>query len=324
MVVINKDFKVSIFCMVYNHEPYLKDCIEGFLMQKCNFNFEIVVGEDCSSDRSREILLNYQKKNPGRFKLLLHKENIGALKNQNLTLNACDGKYIALCEGDDYWTDPLKLQKQVDFLEQNLEFSFCFHDTILFNQITGNQKLRIGERKIDSLVDLRSVIYQNNIPTASLLFRNILNLESLPDWFFKTLKCDYALVVILAEKGLGKYMKEVMSVYRIHNGGIWSSAGINNQIMEDIRFYQSLLNYYKEPKTNMLIQEKLNYIYTNKGLNLIRTGRFLNGLLLVLFKNNYSTKYNLFVSNIKILSAFKEGILYVISKMLFYKRRLNG
>ena len=128
---------VSIFCMVYNHEHFLIDCLDGFLMQKCDFDFDIVVGEDCSTDKSREILLDYAKRFPGKFKLILHDENVGATENQRIVLENCTGKYIALCEGDDYWTDPLKLQKQVDFLEENsLD---CCHT--LWQEFKNNQIL---------------------------------------------------------------------------------------------------------------------------------------------------------------------------------------
>lgn len=113
---------VSVFVMTYNHELFIEQSLEGILMQKTNFDVEIVVGEDCSTDNTRKIVLNYANKYPGKFKLLLHKQNIGALANQNAVFQSCTGKYIAFCEGDDYWTDPLKLQKQVDFLEANEDY----------------------------------------------------------------------------------------------------------------------------------------------------------------------------------------------------------
>ena len=98
---------VSVFMMTYNHEKYISEAIEGVLMQNTNFDFDIVIGEDCSTDNTRQIILDYQRKYPGKFKLLLHKENIGAMANQMAVLQACSGKYIAMCEGDDYWIDPL-------------------------------------------------------------------------------------------------------------------------------------------------------------------------------------------------------------------------
>ncbi|QPQ53478.1 glycosyltransferase [Chryseobacterium indologenes] len=115
---------VSIFVMVYNHANYLKDCINGLLRQKTTFNYDIVIGEDCSEDNSRQILLDYQKLYPGKFKLLLYAQNIGAVKNQNEIFKNCKGKYIAICEGDDYWIDPLKLQKQVNFFRRKFRLFY--------------------------------------------------------------------------------------------------------------------------------------------------------------------------------------------------------
>lgn len=126
--------QVSIFCMVYNHEPFLKQCLEGFLMQKCLFDFEIVVGEDCSTDKSRCVLLDYANKFPGKFNLLLHDQNIGAHLNQMSVFAKCNGNYIAICEGDDYWIDPLKLQKQIKFLEENDKYGLVFTNSDLYDE----------------------------------------------------------------------------------------------------------------------------------------------------------------------------------------------
>lgn len=107
----NKEIMVSVFMMTYNHENYIAQALDSILMQKINFGYEIIVGEDCSTDRTREIILSYAQRKPDLFKLILHDHNVGAKANQNAVLNACKGKYIAPCEGDDYWTDPYKLQK---------------------------------------------------------------------------------------------------------------------------------------------------------------------------------------------------------------------
>jgi glycosyltransferase involved in cell wall biosynthesis len=114
---------VSVIVLVYNHEKYIADALDGILMQKVNFDYEIVLGEDCSTDKSREIIFKYAQKYPDKFNLILHEHNIGAIANQMAALSACTGKFIAFCEGDDYWTDPWKLHKQVNFLEENPEYS---------------------------------------------------------------------------------------------------------------------------------------------------------------------------------------------------------
>ena len=124
---------VAINCLVYNHEPYLRDCFEGFVMQQTNFPFVAIVHDDASMDGSAAIIREYEEKYPHIFKPIYETENQYSKRDGSLdrimdeAINATDAKYVAMCEGDDYWTDPLKLQKQVDFLEANPEFSMCFH-----------------------------------------------------------------------------------------------------------------------------------------------------------------------------------------------------
>lgn len=124
---------VSICMITYNHESYIKQAIDSVLMQKCNFAFELVIGEDCSTDNTFKICQELAKNNP-QIKLLPSISNLGMMPNFIRTLEACEGKYIAICEGDDYWTDPLKLQKQVDFLGANEEYGLCCTDFNIFWQ----------------------------------------------------------------------------------------------------------------------------------------------------------------------------------------------
>lgn len=122
---------VSICCITYNHAPYIRKCLDGFLMQKVDFPFEIIIGEDCSTDNTRRICEEYADKNPDIINLLPSECNLGAVENERRVMQTAKGKYIAFCEGDDYWTDPLKLQKQVDFLESNSDYTVCFHNRLV-------------------------------------------------------------------------------------------------------------------------------------------------------------------------------------------------
>ena len=125
----NKNIMVSICCITYNHENFIRDAIEGFLMQQTNFDYEIIIANDCSPDNTDSFVKKYINNHPkGKLiKYFRHDKNIGVMPNFIFALKQCTGKYIALCEGDDYWTDPYKLQKQVDFLEANLDYTICFH-----------------------------------------------------------------------------------------------------------------------------------------------------------------------------------------------------
>ena len=118
---------VSIEIITYNHAPFIRQCIEGVLMQKTTFPYELVIGEDCSTDGTREIVLDYAQKYPEIIRVITSESNVGAFENEKRAYFACRGKYIAICEGDDYWTDPDKLQKQVDFLEEHPDYSMCCH-----------------------------------------------------------------------------------------------------------------------------------------------------------------------------------------------------
>jgi glycosyltransferase involved in cell wall biosynthesis len=249
---MNKDFKISIFCLVYNHEPYLKDCIEGFLMQRCNFNFEIVVGEDCSSDRSREILLDYHKKFPGKFKLLLHDQNVGAIQNQNLTLNACDGKYIALCEGDDYWTDPYKLQKQVDFLEANEDYSVCAAKSYCLdkNGQINDQSERYKEIQFPKTITLDNLFTPYLFQTNTILFRNnIIPLSKFDKRGFK----DIVLFAALLKLGKGIILDCYLGCYRIHLGGIWSCKSPLEKSYENMLSARILFFKFKKENRNIFM-----------------------------------------------------------------------
>ncbi len=248
---------VSIFVMVYNHAPFLKECIDGLLMQKCNFNFEIVVGEDASPDNSRDILLEYQNRFPGKFKLLLNNKNIGAVNNQDAILRACNGKYIAICEGDDYWTDPLKLQKQVDFLEVNNDFAICgslatrtYDDVITLTDIEGEA----------GVFEQRDLAERNFIPTASVLFKKeyILNY---PDWALQSPVGDWPLFLICSGYGKIKILNEQMVVRRVHAGGVWGANLHNGKSIKNVESLLLLFAILRDKfsnEINLLLQE--NYL----------------------------------------------------------------
>ena len=131
---------VSIVTITYNHEPYIRKCIEGVLMQQINFPIEFIIAEDCSTDGTLAICKEYAEKYPELIRLITSENNVGAIANERRAMKAAKGKYIAFCEGDDYWTDSLKLQKQVDFLEKNLEYSVCFHRCKHFNVVDRTTK----------------------------------------------------------------------------------------------------------------------------------------------------------------------------------------
>lgn len=219
------DVMVSVAMITYNHERFIAQAVESVLMQETDFPVEIVIGEDCSTDGTRAIVAEYARRNPDRIRLLLPKHNVGMIHNFVATLEACRNKYVALLEGDDYWTDPRKLQKQVDFLETHRDHAICFHRTCQLVQTTGEVKNVHPRHRLfpKRTYTLNDIVRMNFIPTASVLFRNRLILKP-PDWYFNAPAGDWPLFVLLAEHGKIGFINQTMSVWRIHDGGVWSGA----------------------------------------------------------------------------------------------------
>ena len=222
---------VSICTAVYNHEPFLRECFEGFIMQKTNFAFEVLVHDDASTDGSTNIIREYTAKYPHIFKPIYQQENQysrGVKVSLKYQYSRAQGKYIALCEGDDYWTDPLKLQKQVDFLEANPEYVMCSHVCNKYIQLT--QKFEEGtngewSNRTYSIEDI--ALGEWPFQTATIVYlRKALDLD-----YYNTfsMSMDVVLFYLLLKEGLGYSMADNMSVYRVHQGGTWSGIHYNQQ-----------------------------------------------------------------------------------------------
>ena len=164
--LINEVPLVSINCLVYNHEPYLRDCFEGFVIQKTDFPFEILVHDDASTDKSALIISEYTEKYPSLFLPIYQKENQyskGVKVSDTFQYPRAKGKYIALCEGDDYWTDPMKLQKQVDFLEANPEYGLVYSKVKVYKECLNDISSELGSE----VRSLNELICSNKIGRAS-------------------------------------------------------------------------------------------------------------------------------------------------------------
>src|SRR5438874_119752 len=250
--------KLSVCLITYNHERFITQALESALAQKTSFEFEIVVGEDCSADHTRQILVECQQRYPNKIRLMLPEKNLGANRNFASTLQACRGQYIALLEGDDYWTDPTKLEEQVNFLDSHEECAICFHAVRVFHE-GGNEAPRIsprfGHKKISTIEDLLGL--GNFIPTCAAVFRNGL-IKEFPDWFYTLRIADFSLHVLNAQYGKIGYINKVMGAYRIHSGGTFSAANTSGNAREVVRTYDYLNSYldYKYDRTIKAIQSR--------------------------------------------------------------------
>lgn len=213
---------VSICSITYNHKAYIRQCLDSLLSQKTDFTYEIIINDDCSTDGTTEIIKEYASKYPNLIHPIFHDENQYSKGVRGMFAKFCfpkaRGKYIALCEGDDYWTDPLKLQKQVDFLEKNREYTMCFHRSTIVNETNGPVFLLCAD--IEDRDYSSNELFENWIvPTASMLFRReclrfeIKNREYI-------LNGDICLVLTCSHMGKVRGMSEIMSTYRISETGI--------------------------------------------------------------------------------------------------------
>lgn len=252
-----KNIKVSICCITYNHEPFIRECLDGFLMQQCDFDYEIIINDDASTDGTREILLEYQKKHPDKIILSLQEENQYQKGVRGMFIRfvfpRAKGKYIALCEGDDYWTDPLKLQKQVDFLEKNEDYMVCFHNVLELAH-DGNQtpsRLNRNENKTFTILDLAK---GNLIHTPSVIYRKIF--DSYPPWLPECPAGDYPLHMLHAEKGKIYCIAENMAVYR-KGVGIWSSQERNSILLNWLKVQNLLLNHFQTEPVKGILEDSM-------------------------------------------------------------------
>lgn len=221
----NDKVMLTIWCTTYNHEPYIRQCLEGFVMQKTTFRFEAIVHDDASTDETATIIREYAEKYPNIIKPIFETENQYSKKNGTIPkiMNEnTHGKYVAFCEGDDYWIDPLKLQKQVDFLEYHPEYVLCFHNAVkyyenfnkieLFNSFSNNIDLSVHD-----------AVFNWFVPTASIVFKSEL-MKNRPQWVSDIYSGDYTLILLAVRAGKVRYIHGMMSVYRINYLGTSASA----------------------------------------------------------------------------------------------------
>ncbi len=233
---------INICVLTYNHEKFIEECLDGILKQKVDFSYEVVIGDDCSTDRTRKICQKYIEKYPDRIRLICSKKNIGMISNWHKILSVCIGKYIALCEGDDYWTDPYKLQKQVDFLESNPDYVVCYQDAKIINEKGVIINSKYGPKK-DFSCD--ALIKGPVIPLHSLCFRNIL--KDFPIEAQKMVGNHRFTISRLGLYGKGKWLGDSIlpGVYRIHSGSSWSSKNKEEKLYIDSNTSFWIYQYYK-------------------------------------------------------------------------------
>ncbi|WP_178984741.1 glycosyltransferase [Winogradskyella helgolandensis] len=257
---------VSVRFMVYNNEPYIREAIESILMQQTNFKVEIVVGDDFSTDNTLDIIKSYRDTENIHINILDRpvggdywkaRQKLGRLHNFKNIIDNCQGKYIALCDGDDYWTDPLKLQKQVDFLESNHDVNICFTRTqLLKNEVFSMHNIPKPFNN-SSFKYIELIRHYNFIATCSVIFIKPRHFE-FPNWFHKLPFGDLGIYKLVSEDKDIQCIDEAMSVYRIHDNGIYSGISALKKQQNYLSFYKIIfqaLNSKEKHLVSLKIKE---------------------------------------------------------------------
>lgn len=333
--------KLSIVCITYNQAKFIRQCLDSFLMQETDFKYEVLINDDASTDGTKEIIEEYAKKYPDIIKPVLRDENIGAIRNFVDTLSRVKTKYAAVCEGDDYWTDKNKLQKQVDFLETHPEYSGCFHPVRVVWENKENEDSvfptakMIGKKKFVTKEDMLKCNY---IQTNSVVYRWRFTDTDIKEIFpMGILPGDWYLHLLHAQTGKIAYLPDIMADYRKQSGGIWYD-GKNIQLkygVESTKFYYSVWKNFTESSGKYLHRTFLpvlksisdNY-YKNDKYDKLKELKDAYGELYIQAINTDDTlkKYKKYkkLANIFIIISVLALVLNLLQFLYFLTSSLSG
>ncbi len=256
---------VSVCIQTYQHATFIKACLDSVLCQQTNFPFEIIVGEDDSTDGTREICKEYAEKNPGKIRLILRSEKdkiyIDGIKTGRFNfienLKAAKGRYIALLDGDDYWLTNHKLQKQVDLMEVNTNCSMCFHQTLHCRNSGAPYLPDQGIAKTDSIFGIDEILNCRlfTLHTSNCLYRAS-NIDRIPDWFYEVPFLDFPIYLQNAQQGKIGYIAEPLSVYRIHHAGMWLSVREPGNYQKMWRLYSIMAPHFNGDIGRILLKRR--------------------------------------------------------------------
>lgn len=252
--------KVSVCMISYRHEAFIAQAIESILAQQCDFEIELVIGDDCSPDGTGAICDEYARRDP-RVRLLPRDRNLGVMANFSRTLQACSGEYVAVCEGDDYWIDPLKLQKQVAFLDAHPDYAAATHQALV---VRDGEPSRLFRDQVPATLGTRELIGGRLFHTASVLFR-----RPIVDTFAAAptvLSCDRLLNFCMSFAGKVHYSEEPMCAYRLHGAGMSSTVTV-----AQLRMDLDSIPYLQRLSPGFQAQLYRSYVYTTIGLCLKAT-----------------------------------------------------
>ena len=247
---------VSVVLRTYQHAPFVAQAIESVLIQRADFPYEVVIGEDCSVDGTREIVRGYAERFPDRVRAVLPEENLGHGQILLRAIEAARGRYLAYLDGDDYWTSPEKLRRQVDYLEGRSDCFSCFHDVSLVYDAAGMPSGAVTPGLAEADFSLEDILAECFVGAPSMMFRREIA-EALPPWAWESAWIDWLFHIRAAECGPLGYIPEPMAAYRVHEGGMFSALDRVSQLEEDLRFYKRLVP--EMPAQAELIERFMQY-----------------------------------------------------------------
>jgi len=318
----NDNVILTVFTPTYNQEKYIEKCIKSIISQKTNFKFNLVISDDCSTDSTKDILKKYEEKYPDIVKCIYRKKNLGPMKNFIYSLNEIHTKYVALCDGDDFWIDDTKLQTQYDFLEKNKDYALCFHQPQIFYDDKSLHPT-IHPVNIKKQVELENILNENMIVANSVVYRwKYKEKNSLIKEFPKNIvPGDYFLNIMHIATGKGYFIDEVMSKYRKQPNGMWYlQSNPNTQDLFYLKYGKRYLRFYKSvekilnlPKKRLSPQK--DWIICNKIRAYTKKRKYWSLKLLFYkeYKNSKETFNNVFTEFNK-----KDKIYYCFSINIFY------
>lgn len=300
---------VSVAMPTYGQEKFIKEAVLGVLSQQCDFEVELIIADDCSPDSTAEIVRTIVDTHPNGswIQYIRHEKNKGAIPNFAWTFSQAKGKYIAACEGDDYWTDPLKLQKQVDFLEKNPDYSIVFHKVKEVDLHGTPIQDTLNSPDTEEIYDINYLAAGNFIRTPSVVFKK--NFNKFPEWIDMSPIGDYPLHLLNASFGLIKYFPDEMAAYRI-GSGMWSTQNTIDQITNTMFALRFLLLHFKN---NQEVFNNLQIQYNNFHTALSRPFEEKRLLESMIKDDNYLARTIRFRSLAKIV---KIKIFYLLRKKI--------
>ncbi|NKQ12765.1 glycosyltransferase family 2 protein [Pseudomonas sp. SST3] len=258
----SRDPLLSIVCLAYNHADFISETLDGFLLQETDFPFEVIVHDDASTDGTAAIIRDYAKRYPSVIKPIYQQENqyCQGIPFSTRLFAQAHGKYIAYCEGDDYWTDPHKLQIQVDFLEHHHDYVITYHDAFMFNS-QGVVRTPHLQGKLRRDASARQLMQARPVSTLTVCFRNLV--QELPPELHGVEVLDICWWSLLGAHGKGKFIEAIKpAAYRVHEGGIFSMRSSKQRIQMTMHAYYSLARYYQRIGNQSLYEYFMIQVFT--------------------------------------------------------------